>query len=84
VGFDELVVDVEGGAEEEDGGDAASHFLDVANLVDGGGASKERLFAIGELLLDDLIAANGVVPDFFGDVGPVGNVKRVSRLFRRV
>jgi hypothetical protein len=70
VGFDGLVIGVEGRFEEENGGDAASHFLNVADFIIGKRAAEERQFAVREPLLDDLIATDGVVPDFFGDVGP--------------
>ena len=76
--FDGFVVGVEGGFEEEDGGDAAGHFLDVTDFVSGEGAAEERFFAVGEPLLDDLIAADGVVPDFGRDVSPQGDLIQVN------
>jgi hypothetical protein len=45
--FDRLVVRVEGGFEEKDSGDAARHFLDVADFLFDERAAKERLFAVG-------------------------------------
>ena len=66
-----------GGLEEEDG-DAASHFLDVADFVFSERAAEKRLFAVGEPLLDGLIAANGVVPNANRNVGPVGDFVEVN------
>jgi len=59
--LDGFVVGVEGGFEEEDGGDAAGHLLDVADFVFGEGAAEERRFAVGEPLLDDLISTYRVL-----------------------
>ena len=69
-----FVVGVEGGFEEEDGGDAASHFLHIADFVLREGAAEQRLFAVGKPLLDDLVASDGVFPNSGWDVGPVGGV----------
>jgi hypothetical protein len=52
--LDGFVVGVESRLEEKDGGDAAGHFLDVADFVDEG-SPEYRLLAIGEPFLDDLI-----------------------------
>ena len=77
-GKDGAVAGVEGGAEEEDGGDAADNLGEVCGLVGAKGAVQEgrRGFrgelAVAEPLLEDLIAAEGVIPDVDGHGGPVG------------
>ena len=76
--LDGFVVGVEGGLEEEDGGDAAGHFLDVTDFFGGEGAAEKGLFAVGEPFFDDLIAADGVVPDFQRNVGPVGEFVEID------
>ena len=69
--LDGFGVGVEGGFEEEDGGDTAGHFLDVTDFVFGERAAEQRLFAVGEPFLDDLVAAEGVLPNPRGNVRPV-------------
>ncbi len=73
-----FVVGVEGGLEEEDGGDAAGHFLDVANFFFGEGATEQSLFAVRKPLLDDLVAADGVIPNAGRNVGPVGGLVEID------
>jgi len=60
--LDGLVVSIKGRFKEEDGGDASSHFLDVANFIFCEWATEERLFAVRKPFLDDLIAADCVFP----------------------
>ena len=76
--LDGFIVGVESRLEEEDGGDAAGHFLNVADFVFGEDAAEKGLFAIGKPLLDDLVAADGVFPDLEWNVGPVGRVVEVD------
>jgi len=54
---DLAVVSVEGRFEQEDGGNSPRHFLHVADFFLGEGAAQNILLAIGEELLDDLIAS---------------------------
>jgi hypothetical protein len=69
-GEDGLVAGVEGGAEEEDGGDAAGYLGEVTGFVFVEGAAEEGVLAVAEPLFEDLVAAEGVVPDVDGDGGP--------------
>jgi len=50
----------------------------IADLVYRERATQEGRFAVGEPLLDDLIAADGVLPDADGDVGPIGGVVKID------
>jgi len=50
----------------------------VADLVAGEAAAEERLFAVGEPFLENLIAAEGVAPDRLGDIAPEGRVVEVD------
>lgn len=45
---------------------------EVFGFVGGEGAVEEGLFAVAEPLFQDLVAAEGVVPGFHGDVFPAG------------
>ena len=76
--LDGFVVGVEGGFEEKDGSNSAGHLLDVANFVFRKRAAEKGLVAVGEPLLDDLIAADGVMPDSNGNIRPVGDVVEVD------
>jgi hypothetical protein len=62
VGLYGFVAGVQCGFEEEDGSDAAGHFLDVADFVFRERAAKQRFFAVREPFLDDLITADGAPP----------------------
>ena len=42
------------------------------------GAFEDGVFAVGEPLLEDLVAAEFVAPDVGGDVAPVGAVVEVD------
>ena len=44
--LDGFIVGVEAELKEEDGGDAAGHFLDVADFVFGKAAAEKWLFAV--------------------------------------
>lgn len=81
VGFDGGVVGVEVGLKKDQGGDAADHVGDVFGFLHGEAATEERFLAIAEPLLNDLIAADGVVPDGARGVGPIGDVigEKVAR-----
>ena len=76
--LDGFVVGVEGGFEEADGGDAAGHFLDVADFVFSERTAEKKLLTIGKPLLDDLVAADGVLPNAGWDVGPIGGVVEID------
>ena len=77
-GEDGLVAGVEGGAEQEDGGDAADDLGEVFGFVLVEGAAEEGVFAVAEPLLEDLVAAEGVVPDIDGNCGPMGVAAEIS------
>jgi hypothetical protein len=76
--LDGFVVGIEGGFEEEDGGDAAGHFLDVTDFLDGEGAAKERLLTVREPFFDDLASADGLVLDASRKPGPIGRATELS------
>src|SRR6266568_6678358 len=67
-----LIAGIEGRAEEEDGGDSANDLGEVCSLLGMERAAKERKFAVAEPLLENLITAEGVVPDVRGNGGPEG------------
>lgn len=71
-GKDGLIAGVKGRAEEEDGGDAADDLGEVFGFVLVEGAAEEGVFAVAEPFFEDLVAAEGVVPDVDGDGGPEG------------
>ncbi len=56
----------------EDAGDAADVMGELLDFVGREGAVEEGLLAVGEPLFEDLVAAEGVGPDGFGDVFPAG------------
>ena len=59
--------------QSEDAGDAADVVGEVLVFVGGEGAAEEGGLAVAEPLLEDLVAAEGVVPDglaFHCFVGP--------------
>ena len=72
------IILIEGRFHQHDGGQAAGYVDDFFHLVRGQGAAQEGLFPVGEPLLDDLVAADVVVPDLLGDVPPVGPVVQVN------
>jgi hypothetical protein len=58
--------------QREEGGDAANVVGEGLGFVAGEGATEEGLLAVAEPLLEDLVAAEGVVSDGFGNVLPTG------------
>ena len=64
--------------QSEDAGDAADVVGEVLGFVAGEGAAEEGGFAVAEPLLEDLVAAEGVVPDGLGDVFPAGEREAVD------
>ncbi len=58
--------------QREDTGDAADVVGELLGFVAGEGAAEEGGLAVAEPLLEDLVAAEGVGPDGFGDVFPAG------------
>lgn len=77
-GQDGLVAGVEGGAEQEDGGDAADDLGEVFGFVLVEGAAEEGEFAVAEPLFENLVAAESVVPDVDRDGGPEGRAVEVD------
>src|ERR1035441_8998514 len=67
-----FVIGVERGTHQEEGRDAAGHIGYVARFLLGESAAQQCLFAIAEPLLDDLISAEGVLPDSGRNVAPEG------------
>jgi len=76
-GEDGAVALVEGGAEEQDGGDAADDLGEIGGFfraecaVEEGRGGFGGELAVAEPLFEDLMAAEGVVPNVDGDGGPV-------------
>jgi hypothetical protein len=75
---DGVVTGVEGWAEEEDGCDAADDLGEVAGFLFVEGAAQQRVFAVAEPFFEDLVAAEGVVPDVGWDGGPEGIAVQVD------
>ena len=71
---DRFVAAVEGGAEEEDGGDSAHNLGEVRGLFRVEGTAKQREFAIAEPLFQHLVASERVIPNVDRDRRP----KRLS------
>ena len=72
------VVLIEFGLQEEDGRNAAGGVHDFAGLVGVQGPAEDVVLAVAEPLLDDLIAADGVLPDVERQVAPVGGAIEVD------
>ncbi len=53
-------------------GDAADVVGELLGFVAGEGAAEEGGLAVAEPLLEDLVTAEGVGPDGFGDIFPTG------------
>ena len=58
--------------QREDAGDAADVVGELLGFVTGEGAGEEGGLAVAEPLFEDLVAAEGVGSDGFGDVFPAG------------
>jgi hypothetical protein len=58
--------------QRENAGDASDVVGELLGFVAGEGAVEEGLLAVAEPLFEDLVAAEGVVPDGFWNVFPVG------------
>jgi translation initiation factor 2 gamma subunit (eIF-2gamma) len=56
------IVVVQGRLQRNERGDAASNFRDITDFVRGEAAAEERLFPVRKPLLNDLVAADVVVP----------------------
>jgi hypothetical protein len=73
-----LIAGIEDGAEKENGGYAADYLGEVCSFIGMKGAMKEwrRRFrselTVAEPLLEDLITAQGVIPDVDRNGGPMG------------
>ena len=64
--------------QREEGGDAADVVGELLGFVAGEGEAEEGGLAVAEPLFEDLIAAEGVGPDGFGDVFPAGGSVEVD------
>ena len=64
--------------QQQYGGDAAGGLGEVVDFVGVKGAAEDGSLAVGEPLLQDLVAAELVFPDGGGDVAPVGAVVEVD------
>ncbi len=77
-GQDGAIAGVEGGTEKKDGGDAADDLGEVGGLfgaksaVEQGRSRLRGELAVAEPLFEDLIAAEGVIPNMDGNGGPMG------------
>src|SRR5437879_954820 len=65
------VILIQDGFKRDDRCDSAGHLLDVTNLVFRERTAQELLFPVRKPFLDDLIPADGVVPNSRGNVRPV-------------
>ena len=72
-----LVVGVELGLHQHEGGDAAHHLGDVARLLGLEVAAEQRALAVAQPLLDDLLAADRVAPHVGRHASPVRDVVEV-------
>ena len=64
-----------GAVEQNQRGNATGHVRDLARLVRRERAAQQIKFPIRQPLLDDLITANGVSPDFFRHVAPASGLR---------
>ncbi len=69
--------------QQQQRGDPARDARHFAGFFDCKGAVEDVVLAIRQPLLDDLVAADGVLPDARGDVRPEGDLveKHVKSLF---
>ena len=72
-----LIVIIECRFEQAEGGDAAHDVSDFTRFFDSESASQEFAFTVAEPFFDDLIAADGVIPDARGDILPVDYIYRL-------
>jgi len=73
-----LVVRVQLGLHEHERGDAAHHLADVARLLGLEVAAEQSALAVGEPLLDDLIAADRVAPHVRKHAAPVRDIVEID------
>ena len=72
------IAGVEGGAKKKDSSDTADDLGEVGGLFGAQGAVEQGRgwlggeLAVAEPLLEDLVSAEGVVPNMDGNGGPVG------------
>ena len=66
------VMDIQLHVQSEDASDAADVVSELLGFVAGEGAAEEGGLAVAEPLFEDLVAAEGVGPDGFGEVFPAG------------
>ena len=76
--FNGHVVGIQGRVEQHDGGDATCHVGHLACLIGGDCSTQQPVLAIAKPLLDDLIAADSILPDASRDIAPVGSVVQVD------
>src|SRR5262249_55391735 len=76
--FDGQVIGVQRRIEQHNGSDATRHMGHLACLVSSERPAQQRVLAIAEPLLDDLIAANSILPDAGRYIAPVGCVVQVN------
>lgn len=72
------VVGVQGCLQGNQSREPPGHLRHVTDFVGRQASAQERLFAVGQPLLDDLVTANGVVPHCLGYVPPVGDIVKVD------
>ena len=72
------VVGVQGCLQGNQSREPPGHLRHVTDFVGRQAAAQEGLFAVGQPLLDDLVAANGVVPHRLGYVPPARDIVKVD------
>jgi hypothetical protein len=72
------VAGVEGRAEKEDSRESAGDLSEVAGFVFVQRTAQQRLFAIAEPLLEDLVSAKRVIPHVDRDSRPEGSVIEID------
>ena len=78
IGFHGGVVGVQLRLHQQDGADATGNVGHVAYFLWLHRAAQDFFGAVAEPLLDDLVAADDVLPDPLGDIAPVGIVIEVD------
>ncbi len=73
-----LVVRIELGLQQQDGGNAPCHIPHLVHLSHLQRALQDFLFTIAKPLLHDLVSADRVFPDFKWNILPVGGIVEID------
>ena len=69
---------VQGRIEQHNRSDATRHVGYLACLAGGQSPTQQRVLAIAEPFLDDLIATDSILPDAGLDIAPVGGIVQIN------